>query len=86
MIDQPTHYMTEEAGEWIPFPINLFEVSERDLEIAPPEEGYQRSKVIWLESNVFPGMFLKVYALKWNAGNRWDTHDCTVSVLYGVQT
>jgi hypothetical protein len=81
MIDQPTHYTTEEGGDWISFPISLFRVSDQDIDIAPPEELYEKSKVIWLESHIFPGMFLKVHSLKWSDETVWNAYDCTIHTL-----
>ena len=81
MQDQPTHYTTEEAGEWKSFPVNLVHVRDKDIEIAPPEEWYGQSKVIWLESHVFAGMFLKVHSLRWSDGRVWDAYHCTIHTL-----
>lgn len=81
MKEQPTHYTTEELGDWISFPISLFRVSEQDINIAPPEEWYQKSKVVWLESYIFPGMFLKVHSLKWSDERVWDAYHCTIHTL-----
>ena len=72
MIDQPTHYATAEGEYWHDWPINLVVVTEQDLDQAPPTESHQGSPVIWVESRIFPGMYLKVRALKWSDSREWD--------------
>lgn len=66
MLDQPTHYTLDEGGDWLPYPFEVFPVSN------PAVMTLSGRDHAIFRSARYPGASLMVHALKWADGARWD--------------
>ena len=69
-IGPPRLYTTEEGGKWLTFPLNLFP----DFDYGNLMDVRDGSHILLL-SELFPGLSLRVFSLRWKNGETWDTRN-----------